>query len=739
MSGKSNRPEQESVDFIDFYDVWRVLLQYKHWLALYLSAALILAVYVVSNMTPTFVSTVTLLLDEQRENALSLPGGLDIGLGLGSDDKIVTEIEVLRSRNMIAQVLEALDMKNHPSFKQAMLNKGLGQRFSELFPFLQKNTPVPVSPEQDESEQYKMIGMFDSGLSIRAIAQTRMISVSYESSSPTLARDVANTLAELYIQRHEQIFKNNAAREAIWLEERTVQLREQLQILEQTLSDFLESNDLVVIDGVSGLSAAKIKQLKMQMMKEQQRNLELSSTNTLVEQAGMSNLLMLLSVDYVANNPNIRLLRQTEMLAQKKMNELSTVYGGKHPKIIAARGELSEAKLNLNKELQVVAVNTGANLNTSNNMLLELKGKLKQARLEHQHNQKLENQFIRLTREIDSSRQMYEKLLQQSLRNRLNTAAHVGFISVVDPAIAPPYPAKPKKKVIVGMAVMFALALAITTILMLDAMMNDTFRSAADVRKYLGVALLGITAKSSKFMNNKPDFAFWDKRHKGFIESIRTIKTNLLLQLRQDQSKKLIAVTSTLVDEGKSVVAMNLAFSLSGQGKVLLIDADLRCPSIGKRFNLPDEHPGLVELLKGEARFADCVNRDSKSGISILPAGGNCDDPLDLLFSPRFHLLLKRLKHHYRYVVIDSVHTEAVSDAFVIAKKADSLIYVVRANSTKREQVVSLFERLRAQGIEVSGVVATQVDVSNKRNKERFANFYDFENALGNHHSAENT
>lgn len=726
MNAKAAESSQESVDFIDFYDIWRILVNYKYFLIIFLSIVTVVAVFTVSRMSPIYIATSTLLLNENNENVLSLSNPLDMALS-GGDDMIVTEMEVLRSRNMIAQVLKELDMENHPAFKQALQKKGFGQVILQYISPGDSNFTVSLEPE---SERFRMIGLVNRYLTVKSIPQTRMISVSYEASSPVLARDVANTLADLYIQRHEQIFKDNAEREAKWLEERIEQVNGQLQTLEESLSEFIETNDLVVIDGVSGLSAAKIKQLKVQLLKEQQRNLELFSINTLVKEAGISNLNALLSVDYVSKNPTIQLLRRTEMTAQKKVSELSAVYGSKHPRMVSAKTELNEAQNNLQSELRVMAVNTGTNLATSNSMVSELTGKLEEARKEHQKNQKLENQFIRFTREIDSTRQMYEKLTQQALRNRLTTAAYVGIASVVDPAFAPPFPAKPKKKVIVGMIILLAGAFAVTIILLLESMMNDSFRSASDVTKYLGVPLLGITPKLSKLKRKKLDFAFWEKEQGGFVEAIRTIKTNLLLQFRQDANQKLIAVTSTLADEGKSVVAMNLAFSLSGQGKVLLIDADLRRPSLGERFGLPPGHPGLVELLKGEARFVDCVYRDKQSGMSVLPAGGECDDPLDLLFAPRFHLLLKRLKHHYRYVIIDSVQTEAVSDAFVVAKKADALVYIVKVSSTKREQVISLFERLHSQGINVKGVVATQVDVANKRNRDRFANYYDFKNAI---------
>lgn len=723
MNANTTKSGQESIDFIDFYDVWRVISNYKFSLGFFIAAVAALAIILVSKITPTYVATATLLLEEKKENSFSMPTAFD--LGMNSDETKVTEMEVLRSRNMILQVIDELDLRHQPAFQRAMENKGLAYKIATLLPI---SSAYEIVKEDDESKQIKMAAFFERNLTVRSVPQTRIISVSYESSSSELARDIANTLAKLYIKRQESAVKENAELEAKWLDERITELSAQLQSLEQTLADFVESNDLVVIDGVSGLSAAKIKQLKGQLLKEQQRNLELESIKSLIDETGMNDPLSLLTVDYVAKNPTIQLLRQTEMQAQQKVNELSTVYGVKHPKMVAAKGELREAKKNLLNEVKVLVANTDTNLSASNHMLGELQTNLQLARKEHQENQKLENRFIRLTREIDSTRQMYEKLLQQSLRNNLTTAANVGFASIVDPAIAPPFPAKPKKKVIVGMAVFLAAAFAITFILIVDSMLNNTFRSAEDINKYLSVALLGITPKLSKLRRKKPDFAFLEKDQKGFIEAIRTIKTNLLLQLKQDPGKNLIAVTSTVAEEGKSVVAMNLAFSLAGQGKVLLIDSDLRHPSIGKRFGLSDSHPGLVELLKGEARFADCSYRDKQSGITILPAGGSCDDPLDLLFSPRFHLMLKRLKHHYRYIVIDSVQTESVSDAFVVAKKADCLLYVIKANSTKRDQVATLFTRLRAQGIEVNGVIATQVDVANKQNKERFANYYDFKN-----------
>lgn len=500
MNPESIKKDPDAVDFIDFYDIWRVLIHHKYFFVAFLTVVGVIAVFLVSKMTPTYVATATLVLEEQNSNGLNFNSIFDVGMK--SDELVVTEIEVLRSRNMVSQVVEELGLLTHPDYLKAMHKKGMGQVLSEMLPFVKASDPK-ILPK--ESDQYRIIGMFDSSLTIKAIPQTRMITVSFESSSPVLAKDAANALAEIYIKRTAQVFRDSAEREAQWLDERLDNSRKELLTLEQTLADFLDSNDLVVIDGVSGLSATKIKQLKSQVLKEQQRNLELASINTLVGRAGLDNLLSLLSVDYVTKNQTIQMLRQTEMRAQQKVNELGTVYGSKHPKMISGQGELTEAKKNLLNELKVIADNTNTNLSTSDEVLDELQGKLDLALQEHQRNQQLENQFIRLTREIDSNRQMYENLLEQSLRNRLTTASHIGFARMVDLAFEPPFPTKPKKKLLVGMSIVLAAAVAATIILIMDAMMNDSFRSAYDVQKHLRTVLLGITPRLKK---NQLDLAF---------------------------------------------------------------------------------------------------------------------------------------------------------------------------------------------------------------------------------------
>lgn len=722
MSNASN-DQNESLDFIDFYKVWRIIVNYRYFIVLFVGAVTALAVVGVGRMTPTYIATARVMLEEPKDTTFSLSSALSSGGLNNNDEMVVTEMEVIQSRSMIAQVIDQLSLDEHPAFTSVLYKKGMMQSMAEMLPFVSAPHFQIIN---DESHRYKMIGMFGGNLTVKSIPQTTMISISFESSSAELARDAVNTLADIYIKRSEQVYREDGALQAEWLDERLSQINQQLEEAELDLAEFIESNDLIVIDGVSGLSAAKIKQLKQQLAKEQARNLELSSTNTLIKNAGTDNLNTLLGVEYVARNPTIQALRNTQMQVQQRVLELSTMFGKKHPKMVAARQELKETNRYLMDELKVIAENTDTNLATSDHLLKELADKLQEARQEHQQNQKFENQFIRLTREIDSNRQLYEKLLQTSLRNNLSTAARVGFASMVDPAVAPLFPSKPKKRLIVAISIILALAFSITVALLLDAL-NEGFHSESELTRSLGVPLLGITPK---LKNKKLDFVFFDKEFKAFTEAIRTIKTNLLLQLSQDPSQKLIAITSTLAEEGKSHVAMNLAFSLAAQGKVLLIDANLRAPSIGNRFGLPENHPGLVELLRGEVRFVECCFRDKRSGISILPAGGDCEDPLDLLFSPRFHLLLKRLRHHYRYVVIDSIQTESVSDAFVVAKKADSILYVVKASSTKQSQVVKLFDKMRSQGIDVHGVIATQVDVSKSHSKEDFANYYDYNNAI---------
>ena len=184
-------------------------------------------------------------------------------------------------------------------------------------------------------------------------------------------------------------------------------------------------------------------------------------------------------------------------------------------------------------------------------------------------------------------------------------------------------------------------------------------------------------------------------------------------------------VTSSVPKEGKTTVSINLAFALGQLDKTILIDADLRRPSIGKQFNIPSYQPGVANLVLKSHSFEECLVRDEESNIDILSAGAIPSNPQELLADKGFEELITKLKSEYKYVVVDTAPTQAVSDSMIVANSCDSVIYVVRADSTSDKVINNGLSRFLQVGHRLDGVVLNQVNLRKSDVAQRYAGFYD--------------
>ena len=217
---------------------------------------------------------------------------------------------------------------------------------------------------------------------------------------------------------------------------------------------------------------------------------------------------------------------------------------------------------------------------------------------------------------------------------------------------------------------------------------------------------------------------FFSKEEHAFSESIRTIRTSLLL-LNIEHDAKIISVTSSIPGEGKTTVSINLAFALGQLERVLLIDADMRRPSVAKTFSLPSYQAGLSNIAAGTHSFEECLVHDEDSGIDVITAGTLPPNPQELLASAGFATLIEQVKEKYDRIVIDTPPTQAVSDAIVVAQHSNSLIYVVKADNTREKVIQSGLARLLSAGVRVDGIVLNHVDLKQAAKYGEYTGYYD--------------
>ena len=719
-----NESISNNEEIIDFGAYLNVVKRAK-WRILGFSIIVTLLTIMVSlTLVPKYVATATLLIEAEQAKAVSFQE--IYGLDSNKKEYYQTQFEVIKSDSIAREVITKLDLKSHSDFIGKSSAIGEFKSFvKKSLPFLNKKDTTVYSPQ--EQAERKMIGLlaaFRSRLTVSPISKTQLVRVSFESSDPKLAALVANTVGEVYIESQIRAKMGITQQASSWLNTRLAQLRIQLDNSEERLQAYREKQKLVDIEGIAGLATQELEQISQQLIVARKEKNNLESINRVISEYGNNNLDLLGSMPEITSHQVIQNVKREVVIVERKLSELGEVYGLKHPRIISAKAELATVQSNLNKQIKGLVTGIEKELNRIARTVSALEGDLAKIRAEYQDITRKETQYNQLKREVETNRNIFNTFLSRSKETEVTSDFSSATARFTDRAYTPRDPSKPNKKLIVALAFFASLGFALVMSIIFDVL-NDTVKTKNDVENKLAQRMLGLLPhvpmpKKSVF----PIHAYLEDNYRRFAESVRTFRTSLLLtQLERDH--KVIAVTSSSSGEGKTTTSANLAMSLAQMGKVLLIDADLRKPSIAKRFDIPVFHPGLSNLIVGTEQLTECVHIDVESGVVIMPSGQIPSNPLELLSNARFSEVIKRLRAEYDYIIIDTPPTQAVSDALVIAQSTDSVIYVVKADITRIKPIKAGIERLFEAKAHVAGIVLNQVDMG-KSKDEHSHGYYDY-------------
>ena len=575
-----------------------------------------------------------------------------------------------------------------------------------------------------QSERESAIGAYLDRLSIEPVRNTQLVRVEFESPDPGLAARVAEAHAKAYIESTLEA-RADATRSATeWMATRLESLRKELQASEASLQAYREQEQIVDVTGLKALPAAEISNLSSRLLEVRQT---LASAKiaylqvTPVDGRGEN----LLGVPALLADEGMRRAQTAQATAQQAVAELEKRYGASHPKMIAAQNELAQATENLNNQARSVIEGIRKRYEAAKSEEAAIVAALNRAGQQYQQVGRKEAKLESLQRAVDTNRQLYDlffkRLSETSATGDLATAR----ARIVEPAVVPRLPAKPNKRRIVSIAVLLTLLFGVGVAFLL-ASLDNTVRSSRDVEEKLKRPLLGIepllgnealraattlgeSAKSEEARETDPRFA----------EVIRTIRTAISLD-NLDKPHKIILVTSSIGSEGKSIFALNLAVAFARGERTLLLDGDLRRPSVGKILGLPRDALGLSELLTNRAQLSECVIGTGVKDLHAISTGFIPPDPLHILSSSRMASALKVLAHSFSRIVIDCAPILPVSDAAVLSKHAHCVLYVVKSDTTTVAQIrkgLGLLERVNAP---IMGIVLTQFDV---RKAEKYGDY----------------
>lgn len=707
-------------DAIDLREYVKILR--KHRWAILLTTAILTAIsaYVVSGMTPIYRATSTLLIETQQ----TMPMNFDelIGIDTTNNEYYQTQFEVLKSRKLAKRVIEEMGLYTHPELHNPA-DSQLTQSSVVAVDNGETNTlagsdynylDATLELEAEPIERQIAVNRFLKKLTVVPVKNTKLVRISFESADPVLSARVANKIADTYIVSYLDSRMEMGEKATSWLGERLTDLKLKLEESQYNLLSYKEANGLIDIGGSVGhLSEQEIGIVTGKLLDAEARMAQteilFNDVNT-TKQRGSQALLGLPAID---SNEMVRRFKINKQEAQFNLDELSNRYGEKHPKVIDAVSRLRTAQSNLDSQIYNIVDTIEKDYLIAAQTVASLEATLAAGKQQIQQVGRSQIDLLHLEREVELNQKMYDTFYTRIREVDEAEDMTTTNAQIAEYAEAPLGPVKPRKALIVLLTLLMSLAAAVAAAILGESM-NDTITSTEDVEKTLKLRMLGIIPTVTKKVLKRsghtalvPGSMSDDKE--SFEESIRTIRTSICLE-ETENPNQIIMVTSALPGEGKSTLASHLAHSLSQVERVLLIECDLRRPSLHKAFEFNDS-TGLAQLLTGEAKFIDSIKLQAIDNLDVIPAGRIPKNPLELLGSTKFSHLIEQMKKRYDRIVIDSAPVQAVSDALILGQFADAVLYAVKANSTPMNISARGVKRLTEAGLNMAGAVVTQVNI----------------------------
>jgi len=704
-------------DFLDIASLWRAVLRYR-WGVLGVAFSSVLATgLVVYAMQPVYQSTASLKLETANANVVGIEEVYDLtAAGMWRYEYVTTQMEILKSRKVAERVVRKLRLHEHPVYTPKESSSWWPSfNLKSLLPAGMQTPPKVLSPDEVEAARIAAItGAVMGGTTATEVRSSTLAYVTFESTSPALAAEVSNALVDEFITQDLENRLSGTTQATDWLEERLSVLRRELEISEQALQDFRVREGLVDIEGKTSLGSSELQLLNARL--EEVRRARIAAENIRDEVQAMGNVDgasvdALMSIPSVLNHPLVRDVKLEQNEAMRTLAELAKQYGPKHPKIIAATQRLLSADKNLITEVRKVVSGIEREYDFAVRSEAQLQQDWEARRLEVQDFNRKEFELKGLQRDVNTNRELLDVFFTRLKGVNETGGFEKPHARMVDRAMVSAGPVKPNKPFSLSLALVLG-TLGGCVIAILLARLDNAIRNPDDVAGQLGAPLLGTIPKLDATADEDIDAIAtqsWNKTGSSFSEAMRTIRTGVVLS-NLDQPAQVIVVTSSVPGEGKSTCATHLAEAFGQMERTVLVGTDLRRPSLARRLNLDTNIPGLSHFVSGNAPLDECVTELEAHSFSVIPSGVVPPNPLEMISSIKFLEALKSLRERFDRIILDSAPVSLVSDGLVLASYADSVIFVVKADSTSVTLAQRNLSNIVASNEPLTGVVLNMFD-----------------------------
>lgn len=674
---------------LDLKKYLRILIKHR-WLIIGVAAiATCLGLAYTLLQTPVYRGSATIEIRREVENLNGIAGleGADSG---AAGEFYQTQYELLKSRALAERIVAKLRLAEQADFLR--VRKSPLSRITGFVLGSGEAEAVNIA-----ANQVRAVGLVMAGLSVQPVRSSRIVRVSYDSPSPRYAQEVANGAVTAFVEMNLERSYAASSHARKFLEERLQDLKLKLEESERKLVDYAEEKDILTTgddrtltitnleDANSALSAASKERLKQELTWNQIKDAK--------------QLPQAFETDAVAKLRSKR--ADLMILYQDKLKLFKPGY----PDMVQLRAQITELDNQIDREVARIKESLQLQYAAAVEEQKSLEQQVAELKREVSDYQERSIDYTILKREVDTNRSLYEGLLQRY--KELSVAGGGGNpsnISVLDEALRPGAPYKPNLKLNLSFALFFGI-MAGGLAAFAREFIDDSFSTPEEVEQGLGLPLLGVIpdVDDADLVDAMEDL------RSPINEACRSLRTALQFSTSGGVPKTLM-VTSSRPAEGKSFTAFSIArhFALLGM-QVLLIDADLRKPSLHKRLGCIG-HRGLSNCLVGNATPPEVLQRTDYPNLEFMPAGALPPDPTELLASSRMASLLALASEKYDLVVIDSAPVGGMADAPVLSNFADGCLLVIHAHKAPRTGVTNALKRLHFARADVLGAVLNRFD-----------------------------
>lgn len=693
-------------DGLSLSDIGRILLKWK-WLILACLLLSILLGYVYSKTrTPLFEGSATIDLNPSQTNM-----GLSdlIQESLSSEDvRIPTEVARMQSNLVVFYTIKELALQHRGPFPKA-------------FDHLSPDAGMDAFPA---AQLQGMIGYVRGSLHVLAVTGTDIIAINYRDPRPQVAKDVPNTIVEVYLKRNLDDHMEGTGRVTRWLATEMEGLKQQATDAQARLGQYQREHNLIET-GVAGPSGGQTDSLELDRLRINNQQVAGAQADRIVREAKLrlaeSNDPDL--VASVAPSTTLTMLRSELLTLTAQYSQLTTRYGVNFPRVRELHNQIVKVQGQIDTEIQNVQQRIREEYNTSTHTLNLMQTQLdKQMQDAYKLNESAA-QYALLRQDAESSRQLYDQLQLKLKESNLAAGLNTASVTVIDEALLPLGPVSPDVRTNVMIAGGLGLLVGVLGAFLFDSL-DDTLRTTDDVELFSGLLSIGAIPHFQTSSKGGPpkDMGEEPGERRRLIsitapasptaEAYRALRSSILLSAIDNPLRTLV-ITSAFMSEGKSTLSANIAVMLAQRGeRVLIVDADLRRSTLHLLFGLRRPAQGLTNLLSRQTDESVILHPVTQvPSLAYLPAGAVPPNPAELLASHRMAEMMRQWSEQYDRVIIDTAPILAVSDSLAPAARADSVLLVVRAGVTRKKALMRTREMLRRVNAHLLGAVVNDIDM----------------------------